>query len=253
MKTSSQPPLGWGVRRVGSRPLSRFLPSLSLCAAALASTSSFAGPPDVPFGKGTVSKGKFTAELYRGAAVPFELTVFATPNDCQGHMDLQIAWNEANNRVVLDLQSDGALEPFPDVDRTEGVNFLPNPFFPEPIDFVDGRYQLWIISAAGPITLFLYDPITLDLLGSIDDFAQPPPAIPVPFPTLYMVSTPMFQADANGDADLHWEFDYDGVTRGDRPEFSHHLVTFPPPNLCGANPDRLDLSTLRPFISAPLP
>ncbi|MCA9655868.1 MAG: hypothetical protein KC501_38535 [Myxococcales bacterium] len=213
---------------------------------------SHGGTPSGGYGTGNVDEGAFRVELYRGAAAPFEITVMPTPA-CDGHMDLEVSWSAADNEVTVDLSGEGVLEPYPDVERTLGVNYTPNPFFPEPEDYQDGRYQLWLVSAAGPPVLFYYSPITLDLMGSQYDFEVPPPAIPVFFPTLYMFATPMFQPDANGDVDLSWTFPYDGAVRGDQPQYAHHVITFPPPNLCGADPNRLDLSTLRPYISKPFP
>jgi hypothetical protein len=223
--------------------------------AALASHNS---PPDAPYGTGTIDKGAFEIELYRGVAVPFELSLIATPNDCQGHVDLKVKWDAEQDQVHVKMRSaPNTLEQFPDIDRTLGVDYLPNQFFPELEDVVDGRYQLWLISAAGPVMNFWYSPETLDLVGGPGEFDPdgPPPAglIPVPFPTLYMFATPMFQPKANGSVKVDWSFPYSGAHRGDRPEYSHHIVTFPPPNLCFANPFRLDLSHLRPYISDPLP
>lgn len=211
--------------------------------------------PDAPYGTGDLEKGEFKVELYRGVAVPFELSVIETPNNCEGEIDLTIKWDAEDDEVEVKLKSDNnTLEKFPDVDRTFGVDFLPNPFFPESEDVEDGRYQLWIISASGPVMNFWYDPVTLDLMGGPGEFPSPPVGlIPVPFPTLYMFSTPMFQPNANGKVNVDWEFPYSGAHRGDRPEYSHHYVTFPPPNLCGANPFRLDLSHLRPYITDPYP
>jgi hypothetical protein len=213
-----------------------------------------APPKDGAVGKGTLEKGSIDLQLYRGAVVPFEITVIATPNECNSHLDLNISWDESKNEVRLRMRGKNALEQYPSIDRTLGENYLPNPHFPEPEDFDDGRYQLWIVGAAGPVMPFYYDIETLDLLGGAPDFETPPvPAIPVPFPTLYMFSTPTFQPKKNGDVKVDWTFPYDSPHRGDRPEYSYHVVTFPPPNLCGANPFRLDLSTLRPWISDPLP
>ncbi len=253
--TPTSLPSGEGQRRDASCSSSRALPALSLLAVALAASPAFAGPkPDGPYGKGTVEKGEISIPLYRGAAVPFELMVAPTPCDCAGHVDLKIEWDESDNEVEVELKGDeGSLFQYPDVDRTEGVDWLPNPFFEDPVDIVDGRYQLWIIAGGGPISIFYYDPMTLDLMGSQYDFEVPPPAIPVFFPTLYMVSTDMFQPDASGAVDEEWTFAYDGMVRGDLPQYSHHVVSFPPPNLCGANPERLDLSTLRTYVSNPLP
>ncbi len=221
---------------------------------ALAASPTAQAAPDAPWGKGNLDKGKIKMPLSRGAAVPFELTVVETPQNCSGEVELTMAWDREENWVRVKLRSeDNMLEPFPDVERTLGVDYMPNPFFPEPEDYVDGRYQLWLISASGPVIPFYYDLETLDLLGAVTDFDEPPLAIPVAFPSLYMFATPMFQPDANGKVKLDWEFPYDGAVRGDRPEFSHHIVTFPPPNLCFANADRLDQSFLRPYLSDPFP
>ena len=206
-----------------------------------------ASAPDGPWGKGNVDKGELRVELYRGGAVPLELTVAAT-RDCDAHLELDMKWDAAENTVRIKLTGENALDRFPDLQRTEGVDFFPNAFIPEPEDIDDGRYQLWIVSAAGPLMPFYYDVETLDLVGGPP--GDPPPmTIPVPFPTLYMFATQMFQPDHDGDVHMVYEFAYDSVRRGDRPELSYHVITFPPPNLCGANPFRLDLSTLRPYIA----
>lgn len=254
MKTPSQSPPGWDLRRKGFRPPSRALPILStLAVLALAMPADASLLPSGEYGTGDVSKGAFRTELFRGAAVPFELSVIPTPNNCEGSMDFEISWDEEANEVTMHLTGEGVMEQSPSIERTLGVDYFPNPFFPEPEDYDNGRYQMWVIGAGGPPVMFLYDPFTLDLIGSEYDFEVPPPAIPVFFPSLYMFSGPMFQPDANGDVDETWSFDYDGMTRGDLPQYSHHVVSIPPPNLCGANPFRLDLSTLRLYVSDPLP
>lgn len=222
----------------------------------LASSTALAHAPFVegPVSFGDSEKGWMRLPLRRGAAVPLELMVIATPNDCENTLYLDLSWDKERNIVEVHLQGEGVLEPFPDVDRTLGVDFFPNDFLPEPEDIVDGRYQLWLVSAAGPLATFYYDATTLDLVGSEFDFASPPPGtIPVPFPTIYLFPTPFFQPDENGDVDFTWTFPYDGAIRGDRPDLAHMYFTFPPPNLCLANPYRLDLSTLRPYSANPVP
>ncbi len=239
-------------RRALARPLLVLAAVVGLSSAASAGTP----PPFLqgPWSIGDHEKGALVIPLRRGAAVPLELTVIATPNDCANEMYLELSWDKEADIVNLHLSGEGVLEPFPDVDRIPGVSFFPNPHLPEQEDIEDGRYQLWIVSAAGPIGTFYYDGQTLDLVGS--EFAtatQPPGTIPVPFPTIYLFPTPMFQPDANGDVDLYWSFPYSGAIRGDRPELAHMYLTFPPPNLCAANPNRLDLSTLRPYSALPVP
>ncbi len=205
-----------------------------------------------PKAKGTYEKGKLEVELYRGAAQPLELVVIPTPNDCNGHIDLKMEWDEEENEVTVKLKGKNVLEPYPDVDRTVGVDFKPNPWFPEPEDITDGRYQLWIVTNGRALT-FYYDPGTLDLMGSELDFpGGPPPGIPVPFPTLRLFPSPFFQPKANGDLDYEWTFPYDQVVRGDLPHLSEYYLTFPPPNLCQVNPFQIHNSHLRPYGSKPL-
>ncbi len=220
-------------------------------ATAFASTGSYAthNHQTTPASAGTYEKGELEIPLHRGGAIPFELTVLKT-KDCDGEVKLDIKWDEEENWVKVHATGKRVLDRFPDVDRTEGVNFFPNAFLPEPEDIEDGYYQLWLV-ASGPMLDFYFDPVTLDLMGSSWDFETPPSPIVVPFPTLKMFPTPKFQPKANGDVDLEWTFPFDHVRRGDRPELGHHLFTFPPTNLCGVNPYRVDLSELRPYMTPP--
>ena len=201
---------------------------------------------------GTYDSGAMTVPLYRGVGVPFELTVMKTPDNCAGNLRVTLSWNKQQNWVRVHLTGHDALAPHPSISRTEGVNYFPNPLWPEQKDIASGRYQFWIIAPSEEI-LFYYDPMTLELLGSEKDFATPPPAIPVLIPALIGVGSPFFQPDDNGDVDFTWTFRYDHVVRGDRPDLGHHYFTFPPTNLCEANPYRYDLSTTRPYVSAPQP
>ncbi|MCX4246322.1 hypothetical protein [Paraliomyxa miuraensis] len=208
--------------------------------------------PDGPYSTGDLEHGELFLPLYRGATVPFELSVIATP-DCSAPLDMTLSWDADDDELTVEIKGKGALEPHPNLYRTAGVDFFPNQFNPQVEDVIDGRYQLWLISASGPMLMFYYDPVTLDLLGSEYDFEVPPPAIAISFPTLYLVPTPFFQPDEDGDVDETFTYSYEAMTRGDRPDLAHFYITFPPHNLCFANPDRLDLSTLRPYLTDPRP
>ena len=222
------------------------------CALALAGVApTFASGTSSAKLKGDYEKGELEIKLRRGAAVPLELSVIPTPSP-NGAIDLEMEWDEEDNEVKVKLKGKKVLTRFPDVDRVPGVNFIENPWFPEPEDIENGRYQLWI-ATTGRMLTFYYDPTTLDLIGSDLDFETPPAAIPVPFPSLRLFGSPFFQPKANGDLDFEWTFSYDQVARGDLPHLSEYYLTFPPPNLCGANPYRVDLSALRPYGSKPLP
>lgn len=220
----------------------------------LVQLASQVGSAPNPMALGNVDDGMIRLPLTRGALVPFEQTVIATPDGCGHELRLDILWKRARNVVYVRLSGPpGSLEPKPDIERTTGVDFFPNPFFPEPEDYQDGRYQLWIIGA-GPVLPFYYDDTSRELLGSAAEFPTAPlDSIAMPLPTFVMFSSPLFQPAANGAVDLRWTFPYNSVHRGDRPEFSEHVLAFPPPDLCHADPYRLDLSTVRPYISDPLP
>ncbi len=154
--------------------------------------------------------------------------------------------------MTVKLKGQHILPPNPSVHRTEGVNFFPNPFSPEPASFDNGRYQFWIISPAQMIT-FYYNPVTLDLLGSQFDFATPPPAIPLPVPGIKIIPSPFWEPDSQGNVNFTWTFDYNNVVRGDRPDLAQIYTTFPPTNLCFANPFRYDQTNTRPYVAAPRP
>jgi hypothetical protein len=99
-----------------------------------------------------------------------------------------------------------------------------------------------------------YDAVTLDMLGTDNEFPTPPAgAIPDPVPGIKLFPTPFFAPDEEGNVDFEWTFAYDHCVRGDRPEFAHLLNTYPPSNLCLSNPVRYDLSTTRPYVSQPRP
>jgi hypothetical protein len=216
-------------------------------------SSADTAPPPRALSTGSYQKGTLEIQLNRGAAQPLELTVTPTPDNCKGHIDLKLNWDEQKNSVTVEMHGKDVLEPYPTVHRTEGVDYFPNKFFKQTKDVVGGRYQLWLVTN-GRLLNFYYDPTTLDLLGSELDFPTPPPnAIPISFPTLRLFPTPFFEPKANGDLDFKWTFAYDHAVRGDRPDLTEMYVTFPPPNLCGVNPYRIDLSTLRPYVSKPLP
>ncbi|MEZ4447266.1 MAG: hypothetical protein R3B72_49760 [Polyangiaceae bacterium] len=191
--------------------------------------------------------------LYRGALLPSEFTIFDTPN-CNGGVRATLRWNEEENWVRLRLKGKNVLHPHPSLNRTPGVDYFPNPFFPEPEDIQDGRYQLWIIGQSR-LTTFYYDAQTLDLLGSEYDIPGPPPpgTIPIPIPAANLVSTDFFVPDENGDLDFTQEWQYDTMLRGDRNDRAHVVSTFLPHSLCVAHPFRVDLSTTRPYATQALP
>jgi len=209
--------------------------------------SGYADAPLTASSGGDHHKGFMKIPLYRGTALPPEATAIALPGNCEREMHVTLKWNEEENTVQGHLTGKGVLVPHPNVDRTPGVNYFPNPFWPEIEDINGGRYQFWIISQ-GRLIDFYYDDTTLDLLGSEIDFpSQPPNSIAIELPTVRAIGSPFFQPDANGDVDFEFSFDYDNMVRGDLPSYSEVIEGFPPPNLCLSNPNRIDLSTIRGY------
>lgn len=197
-------------------------------------------------GGGNWHRGWVTTELYRGVGVPDEILVLATPGDCQRAMRVTIVWDEELNFVRVHVTGKNVLQRHPSVDRTEGVDFFTNPFWPEAKDFDNGRYQLWVIVPSEEVPYY-YDPVTLDLIGSGSQLPNPPAnAIVLNLPGFNAVPTDFFQPDENGDVDFTHVFAYDAMVRGDLPQYGHTVGTLIPHNLCFANPYRYDITSTRP-------
>jgi hypothetical protein len=201
---------------------------------------------------GDVHEGQMYVPLIWGAAVPPENLAAALPGNCQGTVDLTMKWNEDEDWVKVRIEGKNVLTPYPNLDRTPGVDFFPNAFWPEAEDIVGGRYQLWLISPSEEID-FYYDFVTKDLLGSEHDFATPPPAIAIHVPGTKVIGSTPFQPDEDGDVDIEFTWSYSGMVRLDRPDLSHMFTSYPPHNLCEGNEYRYDLSTTRGYISEPRP
>ncbi len=234
---------------VSKRPLGvlSFGVVLAIGWTALSGTSGHATISELKASVGTPELGIMTLPLYRGGAVPDEFVVLATPGNCQRSVQVTYTWNEQQNWVKVHLKGKKVLERFPSVERTEGVDYFPNPFWPEPEDFEDGRYQFWTI-AATDIATFYYSGLTLELLGSEYDFEEPPPnSIPVQLPVFAALPTDFFQPKPNGDLDVTFTYAYDNLVRPDLPQFAHTFGTFIPHSLCTADPFRYDRTSTRPY------
>jgi hypothetical protein len=236
--------------------MSNFKPSAKIALAACAATLAFTGPAlakqpkPTSYLRGDIHKGEYVSRLYRGPVVPDELTVLPTPQNCQGYMDAHVSWNQEENWVKLHLTGKNVLVPHPSVDRTEGVNWWPNKFQPEPVDYDNGRYQFWFIILDTPIE-FYYDLATLDLLGSEYEIAEPPlGSITLHLPIGSALGTDFIQPDQNGDVDFTQVFAYDKMVRGDLPSHAHVAATYIPHNLCTAHPFRYELTSTRPWANA---
>jgi hypothetical protein len=239
----------------GCRPVRLLGPAGALVGASLLFGS--IGFADSSFEEGTssgdVHKGRMYVPLHWAASVAPETLSPPVPGDCEGTVDLTMKWDEEEDYVKVRLKGKNVLTPHPTVLRTPGVDFFPNPFWPEQEDIVGGRYQFWIVSPAEAINLY-YDPSNGNLLGSEHDFPAPPAgSITIPVPGIKAIPSQFFQPKPNGDLDVEIEWSYSALTRLDLPSLSHLFVTFPPHNLCGNNQFRYDLSTTRGYLSQPRP
>jgi hypothetical protein len=143
----------------------RYLFTGALGLAMLPGSPGFADSPARPRSSGTFHSGSLTVPLRRGAATPFEAFLPALPSNCAAEMTITLTWNERANQVHARLTGRHVLVPHPTIRRTQGVDFFPNPLWPEQKDISNGRYLLWILSPAQMIT-FYYDGATRDILGS---------------------------------------------------------------------------------------
>jgi hypothetical protein len=244
--TVSREPKG----RLRTRALTAGAACMALALSAATSAPAFDRSLPVEASAGDSSRGFMSMPIYRAGATPDEFLVLKTPGDCQRSVQVTMAWNEEDNWVRIHLKGKGVLEPYPTVTRTEGVDFFSNQFWPEAQSFENGRYLLWFITSPSLAT-FYYDATTLELLGSEYDFESPPqPSIPIQLPVFTAIPTPFFQPDEDGDIDVVWEYEYDGLVRPDRPDLSHTLGTFLPHTLCKTDPYRYDRSSTRPYSVA---
>ncbi len=231
----------------------RYLFTAALGLAMLLSSLGLADSPVRPRSSGTFHKGSLTMPLRRGGATPFEAFLPALPSSCEAEMTITLTWDEQANQVHARLKGRHVLVPHPTIRRTLGVDFFPNPIWPEQKDFTNGRYLFWILSPAQMIT-FYYDSATHDIIGSEFEHPTPPPgAASLTVPGLKLFPSPFFQPDEDGNVDVEWSFAYDNVVRGDLPQFAHSFYTAPPANLCLANPFRYDLSTTIGYTSPARP
>lgn len=202
----------------------------------------------------TTEKGSMVLELNRGGIVPFEVSLIPTGSSCQAPVKAEINWDKKKDSVNIHLTGTKALFPYPTVDRTEGVSWFPNKFIPEPEDYTNGRYQLWLLSSGAPINMY-YDSTTLELIGSEFDFtAKPASAVAIPMPTVVALPMQFFEPDQNGNVDVEFDLPYAKMSRGDAPgQLGYHLAAFPPFSLCSLSPLTFIPSAVRPYVTAPLP
>ncbi|MBC7174168.1 MAG: hypothetical protein H5U40_17120, partial [Polyangiaceae bacterium] len=92
------------------------------------------------------------------------------------------------------------------------------------------------------------------LLGTEYDFETAPEnAIVLRIPGFVAVPTDFITVQPNGDVDFTHDFAYDGLTRGDLPEYAHFFASFVPQSLCEANPYDYTQTSSRPYASPTQP
>lgn len=210
----------------------------------------------VPVWLGGDDRGALLSPLFRGTAAGIEDYVFTPPDgDCKNARGvLRIDWDKAANTVRYQLKLK-KVPVRPEVHRTLGVDFFPDPYHPAPKDFVNGGYRFWtILSAQGLLNDFYYDPATLLFLGSQWDFPAGPPAgaIKISVPVFALQSTQLLFANRDGSLFHEYTVPYDRPTV-EGGAYGFGLATYIPLDLCEGNPVQPTLGQLRPWASPWLP
>jgi hypothetical protein len=201
---------------------------------------------------GDDDKGTLYAPLWRGAFPGVEDYVYApSDHDCtKAKSTLRIDWNRATNKVDI-LIKGRAFPRRPDVRRTEGVDWFPDPFHNAPKDIHEGGYRMWMLMGSPTRQAgFFYDPTTLQLKGSDFDFPNGPPPglIRNAFPVISMSGSTLFDPDSQGFVVHEWKTAYDHVTV-ESGTYGRAWGTFVPVDLCQAAPLQPGISQLRPYAS----
>ena len=143
-----------------------------------------------------------------------------TPEMLSGSAEATITYSKSANEVILELDIDG-LPYRRNFTRSEDVS---DPVNQQPVSVEDAKWQAWIVGEWGTIeTNFWYDGQSGQLIGNEFDIFDEPPLeaipidvnedgvedIPVLLPTTRMVSTPLFEGNPDGTANVTFEFTYD--------------------------------------------
>lgn len=168
-------------------------------------------------------------------AGPNELAI-ETPELCDGEAWVKIKYSKKRNKVTVKIHATGM--PYrPSYTRGRDVSTAVNHHL---MTVEDARWQLWLF---GDLlmrdTIFYYDALTTDLVGSEYDFPDGPPpgAFPVVIPAARLWGTPLWEGDPDGNVDVELDFDYDRMIDGDGGNGT--IGAFVPPRLC--EPDRLSI------------
>jgi hypothetical protein len=204
---------------------------------------------------GDYDEGSLFAPLWRGASSAIEDFVYAPPGgDCRPLKGtVRVDWSKAQNRVHFSLKVRAApLHPV--VQRTDGVDWWPDPFHQAPKDIDDGAYRFWIVFTNTRLATLYYDGRTLDLLGSEFEFTSGPPpgSIPISIPVTGLFASQRIRPNAAGYLFHEFDIRYDRVTV-EGGTFSVAYDTFPPLNLCQGFPALPTLGQQRPWVSRWLP
>ena len=124
----------------------------------------------------------------------------------------EVEWNKLHDFVEIHVHYEN-LPHRPRVERVPGTNPQTpwTPAYPEVVE--NAAYQIWLI----PIHpfgsgAFYYDPQTLDLVGNFRTMPNPSPNLLInTAPVVRLVSSPLFEPNKNGVADLRWRFNYNQV------------------------------------------
>lgn len=203
-----------------------------------------------PIWIGDEEKGTVYAPLFRGALPGIEENVF-TPDDhdcTKQKATVRVDWDRAADTVHFVIKGKDMVAG-PSVHRTEGVDYWTNPWRPNPKDFDNGAYRLWIIQASTTrLEKLWYSGANLSLVAT--EFtapSQPPGTIELQLPSFSITGTKQFGHES-GTFVHEFTNSYAHFTN-EGGLFSRDWVTFGPLDLCQAAPFQPAISQFRPIAS----
>ena len=203
-----------------------------------------------PIWVGDEDKGTLYTPLFRGALPGIEELVYAPRSgDCRRpKATVRVDWDKAADTVRFIIKGHD-MDAGPSVQRTDGVDYWDNPFHPNPKDFTNGAYRLWILQASTTrLEKLWYSGADLSLAAT--EFtapSQPPGTIELQLPSFLITGTKQMGHES-GDFVHEFTNSYAHFTN-EGGLFSGDWVTFGPLDLCQAAPFQPAISQFRPIAS----
>jgi hypothetical protein len=211
--------------------------------------------PRTPTGYSTIEQrqvyapadeGEFDFEMSLATGGENEVAIIE-PMMCAGSAKAKLTYSKSRNTVDLELDFDHSLPYRMSYTRPNDISTPYNQF---PTSVQNGKWQVWFFEKLFSLhTTFYYDPATLNLIGSANDFdisTLPANVIAVDVLTLQMVSSPLFEGKPDGSGHIHIQFAYDHLI--DKDGNGGMQVAYLPYNLCF--PDQYGVYYTKPLTPA---